>query len=298
MVRAVKKTFVRKFSLLFNTLRQCDTCAHVDFEILCTFVTARQGAATTTPDAQSPHVPAPASTQEPESTKEQSRIPQCADVVRVSPARKPPPLRFISEAARAALDTPGAADRSFLDAEDSYEALVRPPVGCSSTQRRTGAWLQNKAHCPGTLIAIFYMLKLRTWVGSVVRSLLLLPIYSGACARHLCEGTISILSRRNSMALSLQRPRHAAGWCNDEGDNMCKGTPRFLSVCIWQSIGAFWKHAQRSDCVRTLYILGAGAGVAMWSSDSSPGIARPRVHYGFSGSLDGVQPGYARAGRV
>jgi hypothetical protein len=151
-------------------------------------------------------------------------------VVRVSPARKPPPLRFISDTARPALDTPGAADQSF-DAEDSDEALVRPPAGCSSIQRRIGTWLQNKTRCPGTLIAIFYLLKLRTWISSVVRRLLLLSMSSRASVRHPYKVTISILSRQ----LYGPEPGNALVTLRD-GVASCmttrKGTSRFLSICI------------------------------------------------------------------
>jgi hypothetical protein len=88
-----------------------------------------------------------------------------ADIVMVSPARKAPIVRADTEAAQAALGT-AAMD---MDVDESDEALARPPAGCSARQQRLGQWLQRRAHLPSTLLAVFYLLKLRTWIGMLVR---------------------------------------------------------------------------------------------------------------------------------
>lgn len=90
-----------------------------------------------------------------------------ADSVLVCPTRKPPPRSLIPSDAAGVLETTSAAD---ADDDFSDEALARPPPGCSARQRHIGRWLQHRARFSKSLLAIFYALKLRAWVGLLVRT--------------------------------------------------------------------------------------------------------------------------------
>ena len=93
----------------------------------------------------------------------------------VSPARKAPTVRTL----------PGAACTSSEEqqyGEDPDEVLCQPPSGCSDRQRRLGTWLLDRGRVPATLIAIFYLLKLETWAGILVRCLY--TVTADSLSRH------------------------------------------------------------------------------------------------------------------
>ena len=94
-----------------------------------------------------------------------SRSYRATDSVLVCPTRKPPPQALIPADAAGVLDTSRAAD---VDDELSDEALARPPPGCSARQRQIGCWLQQRARFSKTLLAVYYSLKLRAWLGLLV----------------------------------------------------------------------------------------------------------------------------------
>jgi hypothetical protein len=92
----------------------------------------------------------------------------CAtDVVTVSPARKAPNVPRGTPEAQAAL--------GHAPAGDEADELLLPPASCGGMQHSIGEWLRRRARCPRTLLAVFYLLKLRTWATILVRTFSELP---------------------------------------------------------------------------------------------------------------------------
>jgi hypothetical protein len=94
--------------------------------------------------------------------------------VLVSPARKPPNVALNAQGEAVVFNTRGEAALVGAGHDDNDEddfsdaALAKPMPGCSDVQIKIGAWLQHKARCPHSLLAIFYTVKLRAWISLLV----------------------------------------------------------------------------------------------------------------------------------